>query len=228
VVEEFIVGPQVAAEAVVCEGRPHVVGVADRTLEDGRVLAAFLVARGGECPSRLPAGTCRGVEAAVEEAVGALGLEAATVRADLVVGRDGPVVTELGIGLSGRFASTHEIPLATGVDLVGAAIRLALGETPADEALVPRWSQAVATRALFALPGAVLAVRGRAEAAAGDGIALLEVWARPGDRVGTSPVGAVVAVGETHEEAMLRADAAVARVRVLTQPAVAPPSLTVH
>jgi len=140
-----------------------------------------------------------------------------------VLGPRGPVLVELGTGLPGGYVGTHEVPLATGVDLVAAAIRLALGEAPEPGALRARWCQGVARRFLLPTPGTVTSVRGTAEAAAGEGIALLEVVATPGRPIG--PLGGwgchggvVIAVDETREGALRRAEAAEARVRIVTTP----------
>ena len=140
---------------------------------------------------------------------------------------------ELAVGLSGGFVCTHAIPLSTGVDLVAVAIRLALVETPTAEELVPRCARAVAQRHLFPAPGRVIAVEGAAEAAGGEGIALLEVRVRPGQRVWpmTSHVtrgGVVIAVGDTRQQAVERAEAAAARVRIITQPETTSMSVAVH
>src|SRR5206468_442782 len=124
-----------------------------------------------------------------------------------VLGPRGPVLVELGTGLSGGYVGTHEVPLATGVDLVAAEIRLALGETPEPGALRARWCQGVARRFLLPAPGTVTSVRGAAEAAAGQGIALLEVVATPGQRIGPPggrgcPGGVVIAVDDTRAGAL--------------------------
>src|SRR5439155_882645 len=99
-----------------------------------------------------------------------------------------------------------------------AEIRLALGETPEPGALRARWCQGVARRFLLPAPGTVTSVRGAAEAAAGEGIALLEVVATPGQRIGPPGGrgchgGVVIAVDETREGALRRAEAAAARAR---------------
>ena len=126
--------------------------------------------------------------------------------------------------LPGGYLCTHEIPLSTGINFVAAAIHLALGEEPEAAALRPRWTGGVARRHFFPSPGTVVAVRGIAEAATGEGVALLEVGVVPGARVSgmmsrIRPAGVVIAVGDTREQAVARAEAAVARVRIVTQTA---------
>ena len=52
------------------------------------------------------------------------------VKGDIVIHDGRPHVIELAARLSGGYLCTHEIPLSTGVDFVGCAIRIALGEPP--------------------------------------------------------------------------------------------------
>ena len=64
----------------------------------------------------------------VARAAAALGVTDGTVKGDIVVHDGEPYVIELAARLSGGFFCTREIPLNTGVDFVGCAIRVALGE----------------------------------------------------------------------------------------------------
>src|SRR5262249_34335940 len=142
--------------------------------------APFVIEDGGDLPSALAPAVQRAVHALVADAARALGVTHGTVKGDVVIGPAGPMVIELATRLSGGFFCTHEIPLATGVDFVEAAIRLALGEAPPAVALEPRWTRGVAQRWLFPPSGTVMAVEGAEEAATGEGVALLEVRVRPG------------------------------------------------
>jgi biotin carboxylase len=232
-VETFVAGPQVSTESVVAGGVTTTVGVSDRNYELLDRFAPFVIENGGELPTVLPAATRAAVDRLVADAAAALGVTHGTVKGDVVVGPDGPMMIELAARLSGGFFCTHEIPLATGVDFVAAAIRLALGETPAPETLVPRWERGVAQRWLFPPPGTVVAVEGVHEAAAGEGVALLEMRVAPGTRVRpvTSHVcrgGVVIAVGETRAQAVARAEAAAARVRIVVEPPAPQVPATVH
>jgi hypothetical protein len=91
----------------------------------------------------------------------------------------------------------------------------------------------VAQRWLFPAPGVVREVRGVAEAAAGEGIALLEVRVGLGEQVTAVTshprrAGVVIACGDTRDQAVRRAETAVARVRILTTPTAASTSTTLH
>jgi biotin carboxylase len=232
-VEEFISGPQVSTESVVVDGRTTTIGMSDRNYELLDRYAPFVIENGGDLPSRLHPMVLDRIERLVSDAAAALGITHGTVKGDIVVGPEGPMVIELAARLSGGYFCTHEIPLATGVNFVRAAIELALGESPDPETLRPKWSRGVAQRWLFPAPGTVVAVRGAAEVATGEGIALVEVRVAPGARVPpmTSHVtraGVVIAVAETREAAIVRAEAAAGRVRIVTQPAAAAAMAALH
>ena len=64
----------------------------------------------------------------VARAASAMGITNGTVKGDIVVHEGEPYVIELAARLSGGFFCTREIPLNTGVDFIGAAIKIALGE----------------------------------------------------------------------------------------------------
>lgn len=223
-VEELVVGARLRAEALVVDARVTTVAIADRDDEAAERFAPFLVERGSVLPSAAHPATCERVASTVVRAAAALGIRSGALSAELVVGRRGPVVVELATGLPGGYVATHEVPLATGIDLVAAAIRLALGETPAPGALRARWSQGVARRFLLPAPGRVTAVHGAVEAAAGEGIAVVEIVVTPGQRIGPLTGrgchgGIVIAVDQTRAGAVRRAAAAAARVRIVTTPA---------
>jgi len=223
-VEEFIPGSWVRTETVVVHGRTTTLALSDCHYEPCDRFAPFVVEGGSELPSRLPPAVLDRITGLVAEAARTLGVQHGTVQGDLVVGPRGPVLVDMIAHLPGGYLCTHEIPLSTGINFVAAAIRLALGEEPEAAALRPRWTGGVARRHFFPSPGTVVAVRGIAEAATGEGVALHEVGVVPGARVSgmTSrmrPAGVVIAVGDTREQAVARADAAVARVRIVTQTA---------
>lgn len=220
-VEQYLPGPQVSTESIVTGGRCYTPGFSDRNYEYLDRYAPFFVENGGDLPSRLPPETQEKVRDLVARAAGAMGITDGTVKGDIVVHDGAPYVIELAARLSGGFFCTREIPLNTGVDFVGAAIRLALGE-PVDEAgLVPRQQTPVIQRYAFPRPGTVLRVTGAEAAAALPGIAEVVVTARPGDVIPEAgdkrPSAAMVlASGATRDMALKAANDALALIRIET------------
>jgi len=145
------------------------------------------------------------------------------VKGDIVVHKDEPYVIELAARLSGGYFCTHEIPLNTGVDFVGNAIRLALGEEVDPEELTPKFQRCVSQRYIFPTPGKVVSVRGLEAVYNAPGIAFCDVRVKIGDVVGPinshpARAGVVIAVGDTREEAIERALSAMESIVIETVP----------
>lgn len=221
-VEAVIEGATVCTETIVVGGSTTTVAVVDREAAPAPRFAPFRVEEREALPSAVPVRARVGIEGLIARAAAALGFERGTLRGSVVVGTDGPVLVDLAARLSGGYVCTHDIPLATGIDLIGAAVRLAIGEVPSPSDLAPRWSRGVAEQSVFAAAGEVVRVVGAEDVAAGEGIALCELAVRPGDRLGPAThhrerAGVVIAVAETRGAAVARAEAAAARVRVITR-----------
>jgi biotin carboxylase len=222
-VEHFLAGPQVSTESLVLDGVAHTVALIDRNYELLERFAPHVIEDGGELPSRLPAGTQAAVRELIQRAVEAFALHTGVVKGDVVVCEGRPYVIEIALRLSGGYQCTHEIPLATGVDFVGHAIRVALGETPAPADLRPRRSVGVAQRWLFPPPGRVRRIAGVEAVAARPEVALCEIRVAAGETV--TPVsshraraGVVMTTGATREQAVAHARQAVADVQIETEP----------
>ena len=221
--EAFLPGPQVSTESLVVDGRAVTPGFSDRNYEFLDRFAPYIIENGGELPSALPPATLAAIGEVVAEAAAALGISRGPVKGDIVVSGGRPYVIELAARLSGGYFCSHEIPRATGVDLVGAAIRQSLGENVAACELIPRFSRGVAQRWLFAAPGVIVAVRGIEAAQAVPGVFHLELRAGPGDLVAPinchpARLGVVMAEADTREAAVAAVEAAIEALDVETRP----------
>lgn len=221
-VERFLDGPQVSTESLVLEQSVETPGFADRNYEFLERFAPFVVENGGQLPTVLAQGPQDHTRDVVTRAAHSMGFQSGPAKGDIVVHDGRAVVIEMAARLSGGYLCSHHIPLSTGVDFVGAAIRQAVGERVDAEELRPRQQRGVAQRFLFPEPGRVLQVTGVAEAAARPDIALLEVRVSAGDRVGPienhpGRAGLVIAHAETREAAVRAAETAVASVRIETE-----------
>lgn len=209
--ERFLPGPQVSTESLVIDGVAHTPGFSDRNYEYLDRYAPHIIENGGQLPSHLDESTQQAVRDLVQQAALSMGIRNGVVKGDIVVTDGKPHVIELAARLSGGYFCTHEIPLNTGVDLVGAAIRQALGE-PVDPAdLQPRFNRPVAQRYFFPQPGVVTAVEGAEAFADHPDVAYLELRVKPGDCIGPvdshpARAGVVITTGETREGAVALAE----------------------
>ena len=220
-VEQYLEGPQVSTESVVIGGRCFTPGFSDRNYEYLERYAPFFIENGGDLPSHLPPETQDKVRDLVGRAAAAMGITDGTVKGDIVVHKGEPYVIELAARLSGGFFCTREIPLNTGVDFIGAAIKVALGEPVSDNELEPRHFTPVIQRYAFPNAGKVVAVHGAEAARAVPGIAELVITAKPGDVI--PPAGdkrpsaaMVLATGASREAALSAANDALALIRIET------------
>jgi biotin carboxylase len=220
--ERFLPGPQVSTESLMIEGVAYTPGFSDRNYEHLERYAPHIIENGGQLPSHLDNATQQAVRDLVQQAALSMGIRNGVVKGDIVVTDGKPHVIELAARLSGGYFCTHEIPLNTGVDLVGAAIRQALGEPVDPEELTPKWSRPVAQRYLFPSPGVVRAVEGAERFADQPDVAYLEIRAKVGDRIGLvdshpARAGVVITTGETVESAVSTAKSVIEDIQVLVE-----------
>jgi biotin carboxylase len=214
-VEEHVPGREVTVNAFSFGGHFYPLTVTDRLTAP---LPAFGVALTHVWPSELePAQIGAAVEVAAAAAA-AVGIEIGPSYTQVLVGPDGARVGELAARLGGG----HDAELcrvALGVDLNGAALSAALGEEIASSALAPvARVGAACVRFLVAPPGELRDVTGIEDAFAQEGIRGIRIYRRPGHRFGelrrgADRAGAVLAVGDSREEALERADRAEAIIR---------------
>jgi biotin carboxylase len=216
-VEERVDGPEVTVVGFSRDGHFTPLVVTDRIVAGP---PAFGVALAHVWPSH-DGGESADVAGA---AVAALGIENGPSYTQLRLSADGPRVIEVAARLGGG----HDAELAqavTGVDLNGLAIDAALG----NPTLAPSWHKprvgGAVTRFLIAPPGILESV----DVPDGlDGVARVRVYREPGYvvvplRRGSDRAGAVLAVGDSREEALARADSAASGIvfHTATEPALA-------
>jgi biotin carboxylase len=214
-VEELVDGPEVTVNGFSVGGRLHPLTVTDRVLADP---PAFGVALAHVWRSSLDPRTVGAAVEAAAAAAAALGIREGPTYTQIRVGREGPRVGELAARLGGG----HDAELcraALGIDLNGLALASVLGEEIPDRALVPVQKVGGAcVRFLVAPPGDLRETTGVDEARKVEGVLDVRLYRRPGHRFGqlrkgSDRGGAVIAVGESREEALARADRAAECIR---------------
>lgn len=235
VVERFVAGPQLSSESFVSGGAIATPGLADRNYEWLDACAPHVIENGGLQPARNAAALARAVDALVVAAADALGIPSGIVKGDLVVdAATGTIrVIEVAARLSGGSFCTLTIPHSTGVDLVVAAARHAVGIAVSTDALRPEQARPVANRYFRPPPGRLRAVRGFDEAARMPGVVFADLAVSPGEVIRplvdhACRVGSVIATADDPDQAIARAEAAVATVHFDVDPADAPAGLEDH
>jgi biotin carboxylase len=208
-VEELVDGPEVTVVGFSAGGVFTGLLVTDRVVAEP---PAFGVALAHVWPTH-DEGQALDVAA---RAVAALGIENGPSYTQLRLGPHGPQVIEVAARLGGGH-DAELVETVTGVDLNGLAIDAALGTV-----LVPSWHKprvaGAVTRFLVAPEGVLERVEMPEQL---DGVERVRIYREPGHvfgplRRGSDRAGAVLAVGDSREQAVARADSAAKRIRFVT------------
>jgi biotin carboxylase len=218
-VEQLIEGRELTVNGFLLGGRFHALTITDRHLARP---PAFGVALAHSWPSAQPTPRIALAIDSARKAAAALGVTDGPTYTQVIVSEEGAVVGEL----AARVGGGHDAELcrtALRVDLNQAAISAALGEQVPRNRLAPQARVGGACiRFLVAPPGELRAVHDLDEAFAVEGVRGIRVYRRPGHvfgplRSGSDRAGAILAVGDSAEDALARADEARRLIRFETE-----------
>ncbi|MFE5772231.1 ATP-grasp domain-containing protein [Streptomyces sp. NPDC056485] len=211
--ERYVEGPEFSVEMLVRDGRPLFVNVTGKELFPGPhpVEMAHIV------PADIPEELARTLGAQTARVVAAVGFRDGIVHCEWIVEDGVPYLVECAGRLAGG-GIVDTIELAYPVELMRGYYAVLKGEQPPAE-LPRRAKRGAAVRFLAAGPGRVAAVHGVEEARRSDGVFLVAVTAEPGDRFtglrhSWDRAGIVMATADSPAEALRRAEAAAATVRI--------------
>lgn len=125
-IEQFIEGPEFSIEMIVWQGEIHVLTVTDKKTTG----APHFVELGHNQPSCFSDADVETLKAAALAGVKALGVNNCACHAEAKLMNGKAYLMEVGARLGGDFISTELTHLSTGVDMVAAAIDVALGVEP--------------------------------------------------------------------------------------------------
>jgi biotin carboxylase len=219
-VEELVAGPTVTVNAFSVGGRFVPLTVTDRELAPP---PAFGVTLAHVWPAELEPAAIAGAIAVAGAAARALGVVDGPTTTQVLIPDDGP---PLLAKVSARVGGGHDGELcrvALGVDANALAVAAALGEEVRAQDLAPsRAVGAACVRFLVAPAGELHEVRGVDEAFVVEGVRGIRVYRKPGHvfrelRRASDRAGAILATGETRDDALDAADEAAERIRFVTR-----------
>jgi biotin carboxylase len=216
-IEDYLEGPQISTEAILLEDAASCPGFSDRNYEMLETTKPYMIENGGDQPSFLPQDAQDAIRAITIAAGRALGVISGTVKGDIVLTPTGPKVIEIATRMSGGWFCTDQIPLATGVDFVGIAIRIALGEKVDPLSMHQKFQKGAAVRYFFPAEGKIKSIANIEKAKALKGVHKFMMFAKTGDNIAplsnhTQRAGFVLTVADTNQEAVAIAHQAIATV----------------
>ncbi len=200
IIEEYMEGAELSIDAVIFRGEITFTGIADRIIK----YPPHFVETGHTMPSQLPAEIQKEACDVMARGIRALGITHGCAKGDIKITEHGAMVGEIAARLSGGFMSAYTYPLSTGVDLMRAAVEVALGEEPGN--LEPVMNRVSVERAIIPEPGIVKKISGLEDALKISGIREIFLNVKPGDRIlmpksNVEKAGNIIAVGDTLDEA---------------------------
>ncbi len=214
-IEQFVEGPEFSVEIIVWNGAVNVLQVTDKKTTE----APYFVELGHSQPSLFPNDVVAAVRDAAVKGVEALRLNDCAAHAEVKYQDGEPYIMEIGARLGGDFISTQLTHLSTGIDMVGAAIDVAMGIEP-NFNLVEK-PQGVAIRYFTPAPGVVRKIEGE-EVLERPDVYDSDIYVKPGDvvREVTSSLdrsGHVIVTADTPKQAVELAERIVADVKIITE-----------
>ncbi|HEX5146418.1 MAG TPA: hypothetical protein VFV85_05300, partial [Conexibacter sp.] len=219
-VEELVTGSTVTVNAFSVGGRFVPLTVTDRELAPP---PAFGVTLAHVWPAELEPAAIAGAIAVAGAAARALGIVDGPTTTQVLIPDEGP---PLLAKVSARVGGGHDGELcrvALGVDANALAVAAALGEEVRAQDLAPsRGVGAACVRFLVAPAGVLHEVSGVDEAFAVEGVRGIRIYRRPGHvfrelRRASDRAGAILATGDTLDDALDAADEAAERIRFVTR-----------
>ncbi len=211
-VEECMEGPEVSVETLSFDGECHVIQITDK-ITNG---APYFVEMGHTQPSRLPRDVREEIKKVTKAAAAAIGIKNGPTHTEIKVTKDGPKIVELGARLGGDNITTYLVPLSTGVDMVEACIKLALGDAVD---IMPKFNRGSAIRYFVNEPGIIKKISGISEAKNSDNVKNVTVVHDEGEeakliRSSNDRVGFVITDGTDADDAEEKCETALAKIKV--------------
>ena len=133
IIEDWIDGVQLSSESLVQDGRIVYTAYSQRNYSRLEETYPYVIEDGGDMPPDIPSYFENDYEQKakdqLQKCVDTMGLRSGTLKGDLVWDGDNIWIIEVACRLSGGDFCSRQIPAVWGVDFVGYAVRLALGET---------------------------------------------------------------------------------------------------
>lgn len=199
IIEEYLRGNEVSVEIIVDHGEIHVLAVTDKTTTG----APHFVETGHDQPSQLDPDSVLRIKDLARRAVKAIGIENGAAHVEIMLTASGPKMIELGARLGGDCITSHLVPLSTGIDMVRAAIEIALGREPD---ICPTFLKTAAIRYFIPAAGRIRSISGVEEARRIKGVIEIVLHKSRGDLTGDvlssiSRTGYVIAQGDEKRSA---------------------------
>jgi len=212
--EQYISGPEFSVEIIIWNHHIHVLTITDKKTTE----APCFVELGHSQPSLYPLEITDVIKDVAIQGVKALKLNNCAAHAELKVENGQAYIMEIGARLGGDFISTELTHLSTGIDMVAAAINVALGLEPD---LSPKEEkQGVCIRYFTPKPGKLISIENTI-LLKDSHVYDAEIYYQTGEKIpevhsSLDRSGHVIVTDVTVDKAINRADEIISKVKFIT------------
>lgn len=222
--EERLSGPEVSTESIIYKGQIHTFAFADRNYARRDEFYPFFIEDGINYPSVLAPEMQQEIHKLVERTIRVLELDFGAAKGDVIIDKGVPKIIEMAARTSGGWFGAGSIPAATGSNMLKPLLQMAVGDTPDLDALCPTKQLGCAQR--YVIPtaeGIVTDITGVKEAEKMPGVVMMTMFPpKSGSCIRRASnhaerYGQIICTATTREEAILRCEAAIARIKIRTR-----------
>ena len=175
-IEQFIEGPEFSVEIIAWNHSYNVLAVTDKKTTS----SPHFVELGHSQPSLFPQHIVSAIQLEAIKGSKALGINNCAIHAELKLQGDKPYIMEIGARLGGDFISTVLTNISSGVDMVAAAVNVALGIEPTLTPTEQKYGACI--RYICPKPGKVISIDGLDKLSI-DSVHSYELYCKVGDVV---------------------------------------------
>lgn len=218
ILEEYIEGPQLSVEGLIVDSKYQPIAFADRNYDNLLKTKPYIVEDGGCIPSKYDDSILFEITQLMDNAAKALDIRWGPFKGDIVLTNNGPMIIEIAARLSGNYLATHHIPMAYGVDIVGAMIKLALNIPFPIDYIRPKHKVFLGVRYFFPPPGRIKEIKGIESVRKKTYLEYLDIYIKPGeiqDHITnhTGRAGTIICKSNSYETAINRVESDVRKIK---------------
>ena len=159
-VEECLSGPEISTETIIFKKAYFTTGFSDRNYKNTKKFLPYIIEDGGDISSIISDKLQNETKKIVEKTIKALGINFGAAKGDIIIHEGKPHVIEMASRTSGgRFAS-HQVPAATGVNILKPLIQMSVNEKININEFIPKFQKSCSQRFVFAQSGKIKSITG--------------------------------------------------------------------
>lgn len=221
--EEYIEGLQISSESFLINGRAYTPALAERNYSRLTDFLPNIIEDGGTIPPPVTEEVHKEINLIIEIAAKSIGVSDGVIKGDIVIDKAGNIkIIEIATRLSGGWFCSHQIPAATGVDLVDINIDYALGLEIDPKRLRPSKNLSTSIRYFFSQEGTIKHIDGIEDLKKARGLLKYDFFRATGDyqpkiNKHSDRLGYVICIGNNRSESLGNALHAISLINVAVE-----------